>query len=282
MKQIMSSKQNLFLAQKKKLREAGCEDYKESIKLLFSEAFNVTSEQSYNYQNHDDFGEKATFLSKMVNRRAVGEPVSHILRSRSFWKSKFYIDETVLDPRSESELIVEVTKDMLFKGMKVLDLGCGSGCIGLSLYYENPEIRLSLSDFSEKALNVAKKNSENLGATCEFFHSNLFDKVEGKYDLIVANLPYIEKESFSFLQKEIILYEPHEALYGGITGLDIITIFLSNVRRRLKKNGMFIIEFGKGQDALLRQELLRFKFSNFDFHRDLNCINRVLCVINNT
>ncbi|MDC3076392.1 peptide chain release factor N(5)-glutamine methyltransferase, partial [Paracoccaceae bacterium] len=217
----MRSKQNLFLAQKKKLQEAGCADYKESIKFLFSKAYNMPLEQAYKYQNYEDLGENATLFSNMVNRRAAGEPVSYIVRSRSFWKSEFYIEETVLDPRPETELIVEVAKDRLFDGMKVLDLGCGSGCIGLSLYHENPEIRLFLSDFSDKALNIAKKNSENLGSNCEFFHSNLFEKIEGKFDLIVANLPYIEKESFSILQKEIILYEPHEALYGGISGLDI-------------------------------------------------------------
>ena len=264
------------------MREAGCEDYKESIKFLFSKAYNLPLDQVYKYQSHEDLVEKATLFSNMVNRRAAGEPASYIVRSRSFWKSEFYIEETVLDPRPESELIVEVTKDRLFDGMKVLDLGCGSGCIGLSLYQENPEIKLFLSDFSDKALNVAKKNSKKLGSTCEFFHSNLFEKIEGKFDLIVANLPYIEKESFSILQKEIILYEPHEALYGGISGVDIIKIFLSDVGRRLNTNGMFVIEFGEGQDILLREELLKFRFGNFDFYNDLNCIKRVLCVKNNT
>ena len=87
--------------------------------------------------------------------------------------------------------------------------------------------------------------------------SNIFEK----FDLIVANLPYVEGHSFLNLQREIILYEPHEALYGGIGGIDIIKLFLSDVSKRLKKNGIFVIEFGKGQDALLRQELLKFKFS---------------------
>ena len=282
MKQIMKSKQNFFLAQKKILREAGCEDYKESIKVLFSKAYNVPLDQSYKYQNHEDLGETATLFSNMVNRRATGEPISHIVRSRIFWKNEFYIEKTVLDPRPESELIIEVSKDRLFDGMKVLDLGCGSGCIGLSLYHENPKIRLFLSDFSEKALDVAKKNAKNIGSNCEFVHSNLFEKINGKFDLIVANLPYIEKERFSILQKEIILYEPHEALYGGMFGVDIIKLFLSGVSSRLNSNGMFVIEFGKGQDVLLKQDLKKFRLSNFDFHKDLNFINRVLCVKNNT
>ena len=142
MKQIMISKQNLFLEQKKKLREAGCEDYRESIKFICAKAYNMPIDYVYKYQNHEDLDENDTLFLNMVNRRAAGEPVSHIIRSRNFWKSEFYIEETVLDPRPESELVVEVTKDSLFDGMKVLDLGCGSGCIGLSLYHENPDIRL--------------------------------------------------------------------------------------------------------------------------------------------
>ena len=282
MKQIMKSKQNLFLSQKRKLREAGCEDFKESIKFMFAKAYNVPLDQVYESKNHEDLDKNDTLFLNMVNRRAAGEPVSHIIKSRSFWKNEFYVEETVLDPRPDSELIVEITKDSLFSGMKVLDLGCGSGCIGLSLYHENPEIKLVLSDMSDKALNVAKKNAENLGFTCEFFHSNLFEKIKEKFDLIVTNLPYIEKENFLSLQKEIILYEPHEALYGGMSGIDTIKLFLRDVGKRLKKNGTFVIEFGEGQHALLRQELLKFKFSNFDFHRDLNCIPRVVCVKNNT
>ena len=282
MKQIKRSKQNLFLSQKKKLREAGCEDYRESIKFMFAKAYNMPLDQLYNYQNHEDLDKNTTLFLNMVNRRAAGEPVSHIIRSRNFWKSEFYIEGSVLDPRPESELILEVTKNSLFGGMKVLDLGCGSGCIGLSLYLENPEIRLFLSDTSDKALIVAKKNAENLGFSCKFFHSNLFEKIKGKFDLIIANLPYIEKESFSILQREIILYEPHEALYGGMYGIDIINLFLSDVGKRLKKNGTFVIEFGEGQDALLSQELIKYKFSNFDFFRDFNNIPRVVCVKNNT
>ncbi len=282
MKRIMRSKQNLFIEQKKKLREAGCEDYKESIKFMFAKAYNVPLDHIYKSQKDEDLDKNDALFLNMVNRRAAGEPVSHIIRSRSFWRNEFHIEKTVLDPRPESELIVEITKDSLFNGMKVLDLGCGSGCIGLSLYHENPEIRLFLSDRSDKALNVAKKNADNLGFICEFFHSNLFEKIKGKFDLIVANLPYIEKKNFLILQKEIILYEPHEALYGGTSGIDIIKLFLSDVDKRLKKNGAFVIEFGEGQDALLRQELSKFKFKNFDFHSDLNCIPRVVCVKNST
>ena len=281
-KSVIASKQNFFLAQKKILREAGCEDYKESIKVLFSKAYNVPLDQSYKYQNHEDLGETATLFSNMVNRRATGEPISHIVRSRIFWKNEFYIEKTVLDPRPESELIIEITKSQLFDNMKVLDLGCGSGCIGLSLYHENPNISLFLSDFSDKALMVAKKNASELKAECEMIHSNLFSNINEKFDLIVANLPYIEKESFLDLQREIILYEPHEALYGGIYGLDIIKILLSDVGRHLNRNGTFVIEFGKGQDTLLTKELLRLEFSNFTFYRDLNRITRLLCVKKDT
>ena len=279
---MKQNKQSLFLAQKRKLREAGCEDYRESIKVLFSKAFGISVDQSYKYPKHNDLDKNASLFTSMVNRRAAGEPTSHILRSRSFWEYDFYVEKTVLDPRPESELIIEVTKNQLFDGMKVLDLGCGSGCIGLSLYHENPKIHLSLSDLSDKALSIAKKNASEFKAECKFIHSNLFSNIHNKFDLIVANLPYVEKESFLNLQREIILFEPHEALYGGLYGIDIIKLFLSEVCSHLNWKGMFVIEFGEEQDTLLRQELLRLNLSNFEFHRDLNGINRALCVINDT
>ena len=279
---MKQNKQSLFLAQKQKLREAGCEDYRESIKALFSNAFGISSDQSFKYARHKDLDENASLFSSMVDRRAAGEPTSHILRSRSFWKNDFYIEKTVLDPRPESELIIDVTKNRLFDDMKVLDLGCGSGCIGLSLYNENPKISLFLSDISNKALSVAKRNALELKVECEVIHSNLFSNINEKFDLIVANLPYIEKESFLGLQKEIILYEPHEALYGGVDGIDVIKTFLSHVDRYLNRNGMFVIEFGEGQDTSLKQELLRLKFRNLKFCRDLNQIKRLLCVKKDT
>ena len=279
---MKQNKQSLFLAQKQKLREAGCEDYRESIKALFSEAFAIPLDQSYKFALHKDLNENASVFSSMVDRRAAGEPTSHILRSRSFWKNDFYVEKTVLDPRPESELIIEITKNRLFDGVKVLDLGCGSGCIGLSLYNENSNMSLFLSDISNKALNVAKKNASELKVQCEVIHSNLFSNINEKFDLIVANLPYIEKESFLDIQREIILYEPHEALYGGVYGVDIIKMFLSDVGRHLNRNGMFVIEFGKGQDGFIKQELLQLGFRNFSFYRDLNKIERLLCVKKDT
>ena len=130
----MKNKQSLFLSKKKLLKEAGCDDYNESVKRLFSKAFGMSLAQSYKYQTHEGSNEKASLFLEMVSRRAVGVPTSHIVCSRSFWKSDFYVNDTVLDPRPESELIIDVTKNLLFDGMRVLDLGCGSGCIGISLY----------------------------------------------------------------------------------------------------------------------------------------------------
>ena len=279
---MMKSKQSLFLSQKKILREAGCDDYNESIKLLFSTAFKMPLAQSYKYHTHVGSNKSSILFMDLVSRRAAGEPISHIVRSRAFWKNDFYIDETVLDPRPESELIIDITKDLLFDGMRVLDLGCGSGCIGISLYKENPNISLFLADFSKKALRVSKKNAAKLKTGCEIIHSNLFENISGKFDLIVTNLPYITKEDFFFLQKEIILFEPHEALYGGVSGLDAIKLFLSYVGRYLNNNGIFVVEFGMGQDVLLKKELLKFNFDNFDFHQDFNQVTRLVCVKKDT
>ena len=278
----MKNKRSLFYQKKKLLKEAGCDDYKESAKRLFSKAFGMSPAESFNYQIDDESNEEASLFSEMVSHRAVGVPTSHIVCSRSFWKNDFHVNRTVLDPRPESELIIDVTKNLLFDGMRVLDLGCGSGCIGISLYKENSNITLFLSDFSKKALKLAKKNARELKADCEFIHSDLFSNIHNKFDLIVTNLPYIAKDDFCYLQREIILHEPHEALYGGRSGLDVIKLFLDGVNRHLNKNGFFVIEFGKGQDFLLKEELVRYDFNNVCFFKDLNNVNRVVCVKKDT
>ena len=150
------------------------------------------------------------------------------------------------------------------------------------MYKENSNITLFLADFSKKALNLAKKNAEELKADCKFIRSDLFSNIDNKFDLIVTNLPYIAKDDFSYLQREIILYEPHEALYGGRSGLDIVKLFLDSVNRHLNKNGIFMIEFGLGQDFLLKEELLRSNFNKARFYKDLNSVNRVACVKKDT
>ena len=231
--------------------------------------------QSYKSQIDEKSNEKASLFSEMVDLRAMGVPSSQIACSRSFWKNDFYVDGTVLDPRPESELFIDVTKNLLFDGMRVLDLGCGSGCIGISLYKENPNINLFLADFSKKALSLAKRNAEELKADCEFIHSDLFSNINNKFDLIVTNLPYIAKDDFRHLQKEIILHEPHEALYGGQSGLEIIKVFLEGVKRYLNKNGIFVLEFGEGQHYLLKEELVRSNFNKVSFHKDLNKLLRI-------
>ena len=278
----MNNRQSLFLSQKRILKESGCEDYNQSIKLLFSKAFKLPLNKSHQFQAHVGSNEESLLFLDMVSRRAAGEPTSHIVYSRSFWKNDFYVDKTVLDPRPDSELIVDIIKELLFDGMKVLDLGCGSGCLGISLYHENPNICLSLADLSKKALSLSKMNAVQLKAKCKFIHSDLFTNIYDKFDLIITNLPYVSKEDFFNLQKEIILYEPHEALYGGVSGLDKIEQFIGGVNSYLNENGTFVIEFGKDQENLLKEKLLRFDFREFDFHRDFNGVNRLVCVKKDT
>ena len=98
----------------------------------------------------------------------------------------------------------------------------------------------------------------------------------------MLNLPYISKDDFRYLQREIILHEPHEALYGGRSGLDVIKKLLDGVNRHLNKNGIFVIEFGDGQDFLLKEELIRANFNKVSFYKDLNNVNRLVCVKKDT
>ncbi len=282
MKKIVKSEQSVFLTQKQKLKESGCDDYRKSIKILFANACGISADHIFENHNLKISKECLKLFVILVARRIAGEPLSHIICSRSFWRDNFYIDKKALDPRPDSELIIEKSKNMLFDGMKILDLGCGSGCVGISLYQENPKIKLFLADLSRNALTVSKKNVSKLGVQCKFIESDLFSNIDDKFDLIVANLPYIEKGHFYYLQKEVILYEPHEALYGGVSGLDIINLFLKDVSKYLKKDGSFVIEFGKGQDSFLKRQLITLNFKKFQFYDDMNGISRIVCVKKDT
>ncbi|MDC3067799.1 peptide chain release factor N(5)-glutamine methyltransferase [Paracoccaceae bacterium] len=279
---IIKGNSKLFWQQKQKLRNSGCCDYDKSAKDLFAKAFGISwTEVLKNEGIHASETEIKLFIN-LMDRRASGEPLSQLTSSRSFWKSDFHINSKVLDPRPDTEIFIDVLKKSLFNGMRVLDVGCGSGCIGLSLFQENPNIKLTLVDSSPSALAVAKKNAMSLDAECEIIQSNLFSEVKQKFDLIVSNMPYIPKDDFLYLQKEVILYEPHEALFGGLLGLEHIGLFVSRVNEYLKQSGTFALEFGIGQEECVKKVLINSNFNTFCFYKDFNNIKRLVCVKKDT
>ena len=183
-------------------------------------------------------------ISDIVNERAKGIPLSYVLGNADFYGYNFIVNKDVLIPRPETEELV----DLIIKendGGSVLDLCTGSGAIGVSLALSN-KFTVTASDISIKALDVAKENAKKLNASVNFLQSNLFEDINGKFDIIVSNPPYLTKADMQNLQKEV-KYEPSLALYGGEDGLDFYKTIINEGYKYLNINGILYLEIGINQ-----------------------------------
>lgn len=198
-------------------------------------------------------------LSALAERRLAREPVSRILARRAFWRAEFRLAAETLDPRPDTETIVESALEALDKGLAqaggpaILDLGTGTGCILLSLLAELPQATGVGTDLSPGALAVARQNAARLGlqARARFVCADWLDGVAGTFDLVVANPPYVPSAAIDGLPPEVALYEPRAALDGGPDGLDAFRSILKGAHRVLRPGGWLVFEVGEGQvDAL--------------------------------
>jgi release factor glutamine methyltransferase len=163
---------------------------------------------------------------ELLARRAAREPVAYILGRRDFRRLTLAVDRRVLIPRPETELLVEVGLS-LPAGVRVADVGTGSGAVALALKDERPDLDVVGIDLNEDAVAVARANASRLGLAASFVVGDLLDGVEGRFDAVLANLPYVA--SGAALAPEIALYEPADALFGGVDGLDVIRRLLGQV-----------------------------------------------------
>ena len=214
------------------------------------------------------------------SRRLNGEPISKIFKKRDFYNSTFLISNDVLDPRPETELIVEIANNYIDKNevKNILDLGTGSGCILLSILKENKMINGLGIDLSKDAISIAKQNSKklNLETQSNFLISNWMSSVNYKYDLVVSNPPYIASEDIKKLSKSVKIYDPILSLDGGDDGLNSYRLIASDLKRVVSKNALIIIEIGYNQSL---QVIEIFKKNNFKLmkkYNDINGLDRVL------
>ncbi len=198
-----------------------------------------------------------TYLSQIV-RREEREPIQYILGTAPFLGNEYLVTPDVLIPRFDTEILVEYALGRLHPGAEILDLCTGSGCVIISLMLLGPEgMKGTGSDLSEAALLVAEKNAERLGAGVNFVHSDLFAQIDGKYDMIVSNPPYIRSEEVDRLDREVREYEPRMALDGSKDGLFFYREIISGAGSCLKENGVLALEIGYDQgeavSALMRE-----------------------------
>jgi len=204
-------------------------------------------------------------LRDLVRRRALGEPLQHLLGTADFYGRSFLCDKRALIPRQETEQLVDLTLSG-GKATRVVDVGTGSGVIALTLASEWPETEVLAVDLFPEALALAKENAARLGldTRLKFSKSDLLADVSGEFDLIIANLPYIDSALIPTLQREV-LRDPHTALDGGPGGMELFRRFIPQVKQHLK--GRLALEIGHDQAEELRTLLQE---NNFQDIRILN------------
>ncbi len=203
-------------------------------------------------------------------------PLQQITGEQEFMGLSFYVNEHVLIPRQDTEILVEETAKFLRDGMQFLDLCTGSGCILLSLLHLKPGVEGTGVDLSPEALKVAEKNRERLGAKAALIQSDLFDKIESAFDVIVSNPPYIKRAEIETLMDEVRLHEPYMALDGHEDGLYFYRKIAEEAPKYLRADGGLFLEIGCDQGACVAELLRHQGFADVKVVKDLAGLDRVV------
>jgi release factor glutamine methyltransferase len=248
----METRGSLVAEAAAELSAAGCWDARRQARRLISEALAITQSDLFGYPDraidHEQIGRARVWLGRMV----AGEPLSRILARREFWGLEFTLSADTLDPRPETETIVEaVLRRKLDRHapLRVLDLGTGTGCLLLALLYEFPGADGIGIDIAEGAVRTAARNAVLLGLAdrARFFVGDWAAALSTRFDAILANPPYVASKAFALLPREVACHDPCRALDGGEDGLRSYREITEGVPRLLSPEGIMVTEVGAGQ-----------------------------------
>lgn len=251
--------------------------------ILVSYLINIPREIIYSKLKDNLPSNKTEELQKLVSRRVKKEPIAYILNTKEFWSTNFYVDRSVLIPRPETELLIDLILSKInYKQnyLNILDIGTGSGCILISLLKELINAKGIGVDKSSKAIAIAKKNSisQQVDNRALFKNVNLEEiKFDKKFDLIVSNPPYLPDVSLKNLNSDIKLYEPKIALQGGVQGVDFLYKIIDLASKILKINGLLGLEIGDNQFHILAKYLNKNRFKILDKYILIN--KQVRCLL---
>ena len=222
----------------------------------------------------------AARFSSFIERRRKSEPVSRILGNREFYGRSFRVTPDVLDPRADTETLIEavlaLAKDQV--PIRILDLGTGSGAIAVTLLAELPGATVVASDLSAATLRVAKGNAEALGVAgrASFVQANWFEGIGGRFDLIVSNPPYVPLGDIAGLARDVREFDPPRALDGGPDGLEAYRRIAGGAGGHLAPKGHIVLEIGAGQENavnnLLKGQGFAQESRHFDLSRHVRCL----------
>ena len=305
--------QELIQNSKHELDSLNVEDADIKLKILIEYVFKISKEKLI-LKYKDEINDKVEEFRKLLKKLENGIPIQYIINNQEFMGLNFYVDENVLIPQPDTEILVEEVikycnelrnnesedketnkdykeniekepiinkedKNINKKTIKILDLCTGSGIIGISIYKYLENVEIYASDISQKALNIAEKNTNLNNAKINFINSDMFENIHIKdFDIIVSNPPYIESKVIESLSKEV-QNEPKLALDGGEDGLKFYRCILENAKDYLRKNGAIFLEIGYDQKEKIEEILKSYKI-----YKETKCIkdfggnNRVIII----
>ena len=261
------------------LKARGIDSPMRDVRLLMADALGIQSDRlTLHLEDVVDENAEERF-SNHLNARLCRVPVSRILGHRLFYGRKFNNSQYVLDPRPETEILIDLALQKPFK--RCLDVGTGSGCIAISLVAETPGAFAVASDVSKDALGTARLNAErhSVEERITFVRSNWFEEIKGQFDLIVSNPPYIRPDELAALAPEVALYDPELALTDNIDGLTGYRRLAAGASEHLEEGGRLLVEIGPTQARDVLELFSKRGLENLEVHPDLDGRDRAVSAV---
>ena len=257
------------------LEKRGIDDARRNMQMLVAHQLGCTRMDLYLQFDRQVEESDLVPLREILKKRGEGVPIQHLMGKVWFHKHEFMTDARALIPRPETEELAEwILKWDLPANQSVLDMGCGSGVLGLTLAAARPGWEVTLADVSPDALSLARENAAALEiANAAFLESNLFSAIDAKFDGIVANLPYVPEADRTTLAREV-MHDPALALFSGPDGLDLIRRFIPEAFHQLKPGGWLVLEIGHDQASQVTEILKACAFTAIDVKTDLSGVAR--------
>ena len=268
--------QNAYHNAAEQLKIAGIEDADSDAWILFEFVTGMNRTRFWVDGFAEMKPEEENKFMKLLEKRKQRIPVQHLTGVQEFMGLPFMVNEHVLIPRQDTEILIEEVEKILRPGMRVLDMCTGSGCIAISLKARNKEIDCTAVDISEEALKVAVKNAEALNTEVNFVSGDMFENVEGRFDVIVSNPPYIPTGVIETLEEEVKLHDPFKALDGKEDGLYFYRILADRSIDYLKDTGYLYMEIGHDQGNDVENLIKDSGFEQVSTKKDLSGLDRVV------
>lgn len=265
-----------FALGKDLLNKANILEYETDAWLLLEGAAKCTRNDLFLRGNEPLTESQELLYKEYLEKRKSRIPVQHILGVQCFCGLEFVVTSDVLCPRFDTEILIEEALKHIKQGSRILDMCTGSGCIILSLLHFTKNCIGTAADLSEKALAVARQNAAKLEKECEFIHSDLFKNIDGKYDVIVSNPPYIATKEIEALEPEVRIHEPMMALDGKEDGLFFYRKIVSESVNYLNPEGWLMFEIGYDQGKAVSEMMKSAGYTEVRVIKDLAGLDRVV------